>query len=170
MAISGKPGLYKFISQGRNVMIVENLETGQRTTAFSTDKVIALADIAVFTSDDEVPLKDVLKAVFEKQDGSPGISHKSSPEDLKSWFAEILPNYDRERVYVSDIKKIANWYNIMQHLELLDFSENDDEKQDTGPDAVDPDVEKDKNGKDRPVAPKKKAPSKAKNTPKKDKN
>ena len=125
MAISGKPGLYKFISQGRNLMIVENLETGQRSSAFNTDKVIALADIAVFTEEEEVPLHDVLKSIFEKENGTQAISHKSGPEELKSWFAEVLPKYDRDRVYVSDIKKIAQWYNIMQQLELLDFSEDD---------------------------------------------
>ena len=127
LAISGKPGLYKFISQGRNAMVVENLETGIRSSAFATDKVSALADIAIFTEDEEVPLQEVLKSIFEKENGASSISHKSDSQQLKDWFESILPEYDKERVYTSDMKKIAQWYNILHKLELLDFSEKEED-------------------------------------------
>jgi hypothetical protein len=97
VAISGKPGLYKFISQGRNAIIVENIETQARTSAFASEKVSTLEDIAIFAEDEEVPLKDVLKRIKEKENGKEAISHKSKPEDLKSWFKEVLPDYDEDR-------------------------------------------------------------------------
>jgi hypothetical protein len=126
VAISGKPGLYKFISQGRNAIIVENIETQARTSAFASEKVSTLEDIAIFAEDEEVPLKDVLKKIKEKENGKEAISHKSKPENLKSWFKEVLPDYDEDRVYVSDIKKVALWYNILVRMEMLDFSEQEE--------------------------------------------
>ena len=127
LAISGKPGLYRFISQGRNAMIVENIEDNSRTSAFATEKVSALEDIAIFTEEEEVSLKDVLKKIFEKENEGETISHKASSPDLKEWFAEVLPTYDRDRVYVSDIKKVALWYNLLCRMKMLDFSELEEE-------------------------------------------
>ncbi len=128
-AISGKPGLYKFISQGRNsVMIVENLEDKKRITAFTTTKISSLEDIAVFTETEDMALKDVFKAIYEKENGAASINHKSSGKVLEEYFHEIIPAYDRKRVYASDIKKVILWYNILQKQELLDFSEDKDEK------------------------------------------
>ncbi len=129
MAISGKPGLYKFISQGRNAMIVENIEDKTRTSAFASEKVSALDDIAIFTEDEEVSLKEVLKSIFEKENGEETISHKSSSEELKKWFEEVLPSYDRDRVYVSDIKKVALWYNLLSKMKMLDFSEEEENEE-----------------------------------------
>ena len=125
LAISGKPGLYKFISQGRNAMIVENIEDKTRTSAFASEKVSALDDIAIFTEDEEVSLKEVLKNIFEKENGEETITHKASSEELKKWFEEVLPSYDRDRVYVSDIKKVALWYNLLAKMKMLDFSEEE---------------------------------------------
>ena len=128
-AISGKPGLYKFISQGRNsVMIVENLEDKKRATAFTTAKISSLEDIAVFTDAEDITLKDVFKAIYEKENGTASIDHKSSGEVLEKYFHEIIPTYNKKRVYASDIKKVILWYNILQKQELLDFSEDKDEK------------------------------------------
>lgn len=129
MAISGKPGLYKFISQGRNAMIVENMETKHRTSAFATDKVSSLEDIAIFTSAEEVPLNEVLKKIFDREEGKETISHKSPVEDLKNWFEDILPTYDHERVYVSDIKKIIQWYNLLLKLNMLIFKDDEEKKE-----------------------------------------
>ena len=129
MAISGKPGLYKFISQGKNAMIVENIEDKTRTSAFASEKVSALDDIAIFTEDEEVSLKEVLKSIFEKENGEEAISHKSSSEELKKWFEEVLPSYDRDRVYVSDIKKVALWYNLLSKMKMLDFSEEEENEE-----------------------------------------
>ena len=126
LSISGKGGLYKYISQGRNGIIVESLHDKKRINATATAKISSLEDISVFTEDGEVSLEELFKKIKEKENGGPAISHKASNDELKKYFAEILPEYDRERVYVSDIKKIISWYNILQGLEMLDFSEEDD--------------------------------------------
>ena len=125
MAISGKPGLFKFVSQGKNSMIVEDLETHQRTSAFATSKINALDDIAVYTDKEEIALRDVLRKVFDNEEGKEMVSPKSTPEELKTWFATVLPNYDRGRVYVSDIKKIIKWYHLLLKLDMLHFDEEE---------------------------------------------
>ena len=132
IAIGGKPGLFKFISQAKNGIIVENLKDQKRTPSYATDKVSALDDIAVFTEDEEVSLAQVLVNIFKKEEGKVCISHKSSSDELKNYFAEILPDYDKERVYVSDIKKILSWYNILQELNMVDgeIKKEDDEAKD----------------------------------------
>ncbi len=122
LSIGGYSGLYKFISQGRNGIIVESLETKQRMNANTTAKISALEDIAIFTYEEDIPLKDVLKKIYDKENGKEAINHKSSANELKSYMSEVLPEYDEDRVYVSDIKKLVNWYNILQKFELLDFS------------------------------------------------
>jgi len=121
MAISGHGGLYKFISQARNGIIVENIETKKRIQAFATMKVSSLEDIAIFTEDEEMKLEDVIKKIYDKEGGKPAIDYKSDPAKLKSYFAEILPEYDRERVYVSDIKKVVHWYNLLIEFKVLKF-------------------------------------------------
>jgi hypothetical protein len=127
LSISGYGGLFKFISQGRNGIIVESLDDGRRMNASATAKISALEDIAIFTDTEDLPLKDVFKAISEKENGGAAIAHKSSADELKNYFAEVLPDYDRDRVYVSDIKKVVNWYNILQKLELLNFEEEEEE-------------------------------------------
>jgi len=120
LAIAGSPGLYKFIAQGKNAVIVEHLETGKRTSAHGAAKVSSLEDIAVFTDTEEISLADVFDKIHEKENGAATLSHKSSATELKNYFSEILPDYDRERVYVSDIRKIVQWYNILHSLDLLE--------------------------------------------------
>lgn len=126
LAISGQSGLFKFISQGRHGIIVEHLETKQRTNASAAAKVSALEDIAIFTNDEDMPLADVFKAIYEKVNGGEAISHKASGNELKKFFGEAIPSYDEDRVYVSDIKKVINWYNILHKLEMLDFTEKEE--------------------------------------------
>ena len=126
LAISGQPGLFKLIAESKNNIIVESMETGKRMPAYSTTKISALEDIAIYTDTDDIPLKDVFKAINEKEDGGKSISHKSSGNELKKYFGEVLPDYDRERVYVSDIKKVVLWYNILHDKDLLDFSEEEE--------------------------------------------
>ncbi|MBN2349744.1 MAG: DUF5606 domain-containing protein [Bacteroidales bacterium] len=128
LSISGKGGLFKFISQGRNGVIVESFEDKKRLIVHSSTKVSALEDISVFTQEEEIPLADVLKNIFEKTSGGESIDYKSDPETLKKYFGEILPEYDREKVYVSDIKKIINWYNILHKFDLLRFEEEKEEE------------------------------------------
>lgn len=127
LAISGKPGLYKFISQGRNGIIVESLNENKRIHAPATAKISALEDIAIFTDEEEVPLNEVFKKVNEKEDGGKAIDHKSKPEELKAYMADVLPTYDRDKVYVSDLKKLFNWYNLLHEMDLLSFEEEEDE-------------------------------------------
>lgn len=119
MAISGQPGLYRFIAQGKNAIIVEHLETKVRSSAFSSARVSSLEEISVFTTEEDMPLGKVLDKIFEKENGGPAIDYKSDPEKLKSWFEEVLPEYNKDKVYVSDIKKIAQWYNLLLKLNLL---------------------------------------------------
>ena len=127
MAISGQPGLYRFIAQGKNAIIVEHLETKVRSSAFSSARVSSLEEISVFTTEEDMPLGKVLDKIFEKENGGPAIDYKSDPERLKSWFEEVLPEYNRDKVYVSDIKKIAQWYNMLLKMNLLVKEEVKDE-------------------------------------------
>ena len=129
LSISGYGGLFKFISQGRVGIIVESLEDQKRMNASATAKISALEDISIFTDTEDKPLNDVFKLVFEKENGGVSINHKSSADELKNYFTEVLPDYDRDRVYVSDIKKVINWYNILQKLELLNFEEEEEKEE-----------------------------------------
>ncbi len=125
LSISGKPGLYKLISQGKNMLIVESIsEDKKRFPAYGNEKVISLADIAMYTNDAEVPLKEVLTSVLKKENGEVASidAKKSSGDQLRAYFAEVLPDFDRDRVYVTDIKKLINWYNILIANGITDFS------------------------------------------------
>jgi hypothetical protein len=123
MSVSGQSGLYRYISQGRNGIIVESFSDKKRSFINASSKVSSLEDIAIFTSEEEVPLKQVLKSIFEHENGGPAPDPKSSPEELKAYMEKILPTYDQERVYVSDIKKLVAWYNALLSLNLLSFEE-----------------------------------------------
>ena len=121
LAISGQPGLYKVISEGKNNVVIESLLTGKKSTAYADAKMSSLEDIAIYTSSEDVPLKKVFQKIADKENGGQAIDVKSSPEELKNYFEEILPEYDRERVYGSDVKKVISWYNILNEKGLLDF-------------------------------------------------
>jgi len=123
MAISGHSGLFKFISQGRHGIIVESLADGKRTNVSTSAKVSSLSDIAIFTNDGEVPFRDVLKKIKDAENGGQAINQKSEDKELKKYFEKILPEYDRDRVYTSDIKKVITWYNQLHNLNLLDIIE-----------------------------------------------
>ena len=125
LAISGKPGLYKLVSRGNRNLIVESLdERHHRQPAFATDKVISLADIAMYTDSEEVPLGDVLTALQKKEDGQKvSIDYKKASRDqLFDFFAQVLPNFDRDRVFPSDVKKLLQWYDILITNGITDFS------------------------------------------------
>jgi hypothetical protein len=119
LSISGEPGLFKFIAQGKNAIIVEHLETKKRSTAYGSAKVSSLEDIAIFTEKEDMPLGKVFNLIHEKENGGPTIDSKSDTAKLKIWFENILPEYSKDKVYASDIKKVAQWYNILQNLNLL---------------------------------------------------
>jgi dephospho-CoA kinase len=125
LAIAGKPGLYKLVSRGNRSLVVESIdEKHHRMPAFSTDRVISLADIAMYTDDEEVPLADVLTALKTKENGAVSSLDykKASREQLFEYFAEVLPAFDRDRVHPSDVKKLIQWYNILIQNGLDDFS------------------------------------------------
>ncbi len=124
LAISGQPGLFKMIAEAKNSIIVESLLNGKRMPAYSTSKISSLEDIAIYTDTTEVSLKDVFKSIAEKEE-SKAIEKIPSGNDLKAYFAEIMPDYDRDRVYTSDMKKIVQWYNLLQKSDLLNFDEEE---------------------------------------------
>ena len=114
LAISGKPGLYKLVSQGKNMLVVESMLNGKRTPAYSHEKIISLGDIAMFTDSDEVPLNDVFESMRKLENGAKAsVSTKESDSILREYLGKVLPNFDRDRVYTADIKKLTNWYNIL---------------------------------------------------------
>ena len=126
LAISGKPGLYKLISQGKNMLIVESVSADKkRSPIYASDKVISLGDIAMYTAADEVPLSEVLEAVKVKEGGKEtSLDYKkASAEELGEFMAEVLPNYDRDRVHLSDIKKLIQWYNLLVSNGITEFVE-----------------------------------------------
>lgn len=128
LSISGKPGLHKMLAQTKNGMVVESLSDGKRFTAFAHERVSSLEEISIYTNDEDLPLKDVLKSIFEKQNGEAAISYKSDPAELKAFFEEVVPDYDKENVYVSDIKKVIYWYNLLQEKGMLEFEEEKEEE------------------------------------------
>lgn len=126
LAISGKPGLYKLISQAKNMLIVEAVSADRkRMPVYASDKVISLGDIAMYTDGDEVPLGEVLDSVKTKENGAvTSIDYKkASSEELHQFMAEVLPNYDRDRVHTGDIKKLIQWYNLLISNGETDFVE-----------------------------------------------
>jgi hypothetical protein len=123
LSIAGKPGLFKMVSQSKSGLIVESLIDGRRIPAFSHERISSLEEISIFTDVEDVPLREVFQSLFKREEGKMTISHKSSANELKDLMEEILPNYDKERVYVSDIKKLINWYNLLVEKGLIDLEE-----------------------------------------------
>ena len=137
LAISGKSGLYKLISRGKNNLIVEALDdTHRRMPAFATDRITSLADIAMFTETDDIPLMDVLENLKTLEEGNKASvdPKKASSKELQDYFTKVLPEWDRDRVHVSDIKKLISWYNILIEAGITDFKE---EMQPTDGDNID---------------------------------
>ena len=123
IAISGRPGLFKVIAQGKNNVIVESLVDKKRFPAYSSDRISALEDISIYTDAEEKPLKEIFLAIHTKENGGETISHKEDDSKLVNYLTEILPNYDKERVYISDIKKLFQWYNLLHKSGDLILSE-----------------------------------------------
>lgn len=131
LSITGKPGLYKLVSQGKNMLIVEGLADGKRIPAYARDKAVSLGDIAIFTETEEIPLGEVLEKVKTKENGAKAsIDPKADNDTLRKYMEEVLPDYDKDRVYPSDIKKLVSWYNILIDNNLTDFVEQEEETED----------------------------------------
>ena len=128
LSISGQPGLYKFVAQSRNGIIVESLADGRRSNTPSTAKVSSLGEIAIFTEGEDIPLSEVFTKMYEHSGGKAVISHKSADKELKDLFGAVLPEYDRDRVHMSDIRKMVAWYNLLVAAGMTEF--NTDENKD----------------------------------------
>lgn len=126
LSISGRPGLYRLVNRGKNMLIVESISTKKRTPAYAHDKVISLGDISIYTETDDVPLTDVLESVKAKNNGQP-VDIKAIGDDaaVREYFAEVLPEFDRERVYTSDIKKLLTWYNLLLEGGITEFADRE---------------------------------------------
>ena len=130
LSVAGKPGLYKLITQTRTGFVAESLLDGKRITVSLRSSVSVLSEIAIYTLEEEVPLRDVFKKIQEKENGGKtSIGHKEEKIKLEEYFFEVLPNYDEDRVYVSDIKKVIQWYNILTDYKITDFSSEEVEKE-----------------------------------------
>ena len=124
LSIAGKPGLYRLVSQGRNMLIVESIATGKRMPAFASDKVMSLGDIAMYTTGDDIPLADVLELVKVKTDCKPvDVKTFAGDVEMRAFFGEVLPEFDRDRVHDSDIRKLFQWYNLLLDAGITDFKE-----------------------------------------------
>jgi len=123
LSVAGKPGLYKLITQTRTGFVAESLLDRKRITVSLRSSVSVLSEIAIYTLEEEVPLRDVFKKIQEKENGGKtSIGHKEEKIKLEEYFFEVLPDYDEDRVYVSDIKKVIQWYNILTENKITDFS------------------------------------------------
>lgn len=128
LSIAGKPGLYKMISNTKNGVLVESLFDGKRIPAFSHERISSLEEISVFTETDDIPLKQIFHSMFNIMNQQQALSHKSSAKELAAFFVSVLPDYDRNRVYTSDIKKMIQWYNLLQSKGLIDLDEDPESK------------------------------------------
>lgn len=145
ISISGMPGLYKVIAQSRNGFIVESLADKKRIPAFASNKISSLGDISIYTTGEDLPLKDVLQKIFDKEKGGACIDAKSADAELVKYMEGVLPEYDKDRVRVSDIRKLFTWYNLMQKAGgILDAKEEESEEETT------PDFHADSNSKNKP--------------------
>jgi len=115
------------ISHTKTGMLVESMQDQKRFPVFAHEKISSLEEISIFTETDDIPLKEVFKKINDLVEGEKALSHKSPASELKDFFDDAVPDYDKERVYVSDIKKVIQWYNVLHEMELLDFTEEEDE-------------------------------------------
>ncbi len=122
LSISGQTGLFKLVSQAKNSIIVESLIDGKRFPAYSTSRVSALEDISIYTEEGDVKLSEIFLNIYENTNGGETPTAKASAQELKKYFETIIPSYDKERVYVSDIKKVLSWYNLLVSKSLIDPS------------------------------------------------
>ncbi|GHT43325.1 hypothetical protein AGMMS49965_16890 [Bacteroidia bacterium] len=137
LSVSGKPGLFRLISQGKNMFVVESLLDGKREPVYMRDKVISLHDIAMYTANEEMPLSQVLTKVREKEEGKP-IVYKAdiTSDELKAYLATVLPDFDRDRVYPTDIHKMMKWYNVLTNAGFTDFADIEEEDADEADEAT----------------------------------
>lgn len=127
ISVSGKPGLYIKIGATKTGIIVESVVDKKRIPVYASDKMSTLHDISIFTTNEDTTLKEVFKKIHAKENGSKSIDHKSEDKILKEYFEQVLPEYDKDRVYTSDIRKVIQWYNILVATDLLDLKDTPEE-------------------------------------------
>lgn len=149
LAVSGQPGLFKMVSQAKNSIIVESLTTKKRMPAYASQKISALEDIAIYTYTDEIPLLKIFQTIYKLQEGKNAPDHKSSANILKDYMLQVLPDYDKDRVYVSDIKKLYQWYNLLNELKMIDLETEDDDAAKDGEVETDPETEEKEDEKEK---------------------
>lgn len=131
LSVSGKPGLYKLISNSKNMVIVESLVDKKKMPIHTRDKVVSLGDISIYTETDDVPLKNIFTSIKQKENGGKAsINTSAKPDELKKYFEEILPEFDKDRVYPTDIKKMIGWYNILVDANV-DFEKEEEKEEKT---------------------------------------
>jgi hypothetical protein len=133
LSITGKPGLFKTVAQAKNGVIVESIADGKRFQVFANDKISSLEEISIFTNADDLPLKAVFKRIYDKENGAVAADPKSDDKAMREYFAGIIPEYDQERVYVSHIRKILAWYNLLNSHQLLVWDDETADAGDTAP-------------------------------------
>ncbi len=114
ISITGQPGLYKIVAQSKNGIIVEGLSDKKRVNVYASTKVSTLTDISMFTTGDDKPINEIITAIFDKEKGGPAVDAKADDKTVEAYFAQVLPDYDKERVYVSNMRKLFSWYNALQ--------------------------------------------------------
>ena len=128
LSISGKPGLYKLVSQAKGMLVVESLITGNRIPAYAHDKIMSLGDISIYTEEEDRPLAEVFETIKEKESGKAvNIATGASIDEYRNYVESVIPDYDRERVYPNDIKRIVDWYNIVVNAGITEFIEKTEE-------------------------------------------
>ncbi|NLY25831.1 MAG: DUF5606 domain-containing protein [Bacteroidales bacterium] len=135
LSVTGRPGLFKLISTGKNLNIVESLADGKRIPVYAQEKVVALSDVSIYTNDGDTPLRDVLRSIKEKENGGKvTMGTKASGNELFNYLKEVLPDYSKESVYASDVKKLISWYNILMENRIdLDEVETKEENPSEAP-------------------------------------
>lgn len=132
ISIAGKPGLYRLLSRGKNNLIVENITTGKRMPTYAHEKVISLPDISIYVQDGDVPLPGVFQSLCDATGAQPvDVAAFANPDDMREYFATILPDFDRDRVYNNDIRKLFAWYNILLSTGITKFVADEEAKEET---------------------------------------
>ena len=131
LAITGKPGLYRLVNRGTNMLIVESLLDGKRMPTYARDKIISLADVSMYTNGDDIELWKVLEAACKKEDGKPCAidAKKADNKVVLAWFDEVLPDWDRDRVYPTDVRKLISWYNILVNAGITTFAPEEENEE-----------------------------------------
>ena len=126
VSIAGKPGLFRLVNQGKNMLIVEELGTGRRVPAYARDKVVSLGDVSMYTENGDTPLAEVLESLYTVAEGKPVDAKKLSDDEVRNLFGKVLSDFDQDRVYTTDIRKLFNWYNKLIAAGITEFKEKDD--------------------------------------------